>query len=160
MVFAYVCVYVSGVRMVGKGREGQDGIEGREGKGEEKREEKGKESGKELRFILRFSGQGRCHTVATQSRHGRDTVATQSRHSRDMVFLAFPAREHKRSTSPEKCLIPRARFAKKTMSRLCRDCVATVSRPCRDCVATVWHLPWVANPNKRCNFASEERHFP
>ena len=77
-----------------------------------------------------------CDTVVTiQSRHSRDTVATRSRHSRDMVFLAFPAREHKRSTSPENCLIPRARFAKKTMSRLCRDCVATVSRLCRDCMA-------------------------
>ena len=101
-----------------------------------------------------------CDTVVKlQSRHSRDTVATQSRHSRDMVFLAFPAREHKRSTSPENCLIPRARFAKKTMSRLCRDCVATVSRPCRDCVATVWHLPWAANANKSRNLSSEGPHF-
>ena len=63
-----------------------------------------------------------------------DTVVKlQSRHSRDMVFLAFRAREHKRSTSPEE-------FANTARTILEKNHVATVSRPCRDRVATVSRL--------------------
>ena len=81
-----------------------------------------------------------CDTVVKlQSRHSRDTVATRSRHSRDMVFLAFRAREHKRSTSPEEFTNTARTILEKnhvaTVSRLCRDRVATVSRLCRDCMA-------------------------
>ena len=81
-----------------------------------------------------------CDTVVKlQSRHSRDTVATQSRHSRDTVatwFFSHFVRVNIRDLLLQKnLLIPRARFSKKTMSRLCRDRVATVSRLCRDCMA-------------------------